>query len=440
MAISRPKLIAFILAAVFAATAAPRAASPAPPLTLDQLTKMAMENNPGYKASLETLHAASETVGIEKSAYFPNVGFHFGYQRFATHLFLPDAVNRIPGFSAAVGPFDRWGTSVQASYTLFDSGRRKSKLTAARDLQAASRQGTEWDRQDLLFSVHQAYYSLLAARERVTVAEQSLSRSEAHLKLAQARREEGAAPLADVLRTRVEVSNAKVEVVQAQSRVRVTRGALNILVGRSPDSSLSVAEPPPVEGGGRPRTDLSPLMRRALSDRADLKAAAERIKARAARVNTAKSAYGPTISLEGSYGRLDQAFFPMDKDWAVGAVIKVPIFAGFERRHMLAQARSELRGARLQEEQLQLKVRQEVWTAVQRVREAFSTVSETKTMQADAEESLRMARERYAVGAGTITDLLDAETNLAGADFKHVKALYDYRVARAELKRTVGAL
>ncbi|MEJ2367516.1 MAG: TolC family protein, partial [Acidobacteriota bacterium] len=189
MAISRPKLIAFILAAVFAATAAPRAASPAPPLTLDQLTKMAMENNPGYKASLETLHAASETVGIEKSAYFPNVGFHFGYQRFATHLFLPDAVNRIPGFSAAVGPFDRWGTSVQASYTLFDSGRRKSKLTAARDLQAASRQGTEWDRQDLLFSVHQAYYSLLAARERVTVAEQSLSRSEAHLKLAQARRE-----------------------------------------------------------------------------------------------------------------------------------------------------------------------------------------------------------------------------------------------------------
>jgi outer membrane protein TolC len=51
-----------------------------------------------------------------------------------------------------------------------------------------------------------------------------------------------------------------------------------------------------------------------------------------------------------------------------------------------------------------------------------------------------LANERYKVGAGTITDLLDSETALARAEATRVAAQWDYQIARAVLRRSVGDL
>jgi outer membrane protein TolC len=58
----------------------------------------------------------------------------------------------------------------------------------------------------------------------------------------------------------------------------------------------------------------------------------------------------------------------------------------------------------------------------------------------DAQESLRLASERYKAGAGTIADLLDSETALARAEATRVGVQWDYQIARAVLKRSVGDL
>jgi outer membrane protein TolC len=46
---------------------------------------------------------------------------------------------------------------------------------------------------------------------------------------------------------------------------------------------------------------------------------------------------------------------------------------------------------------------------------------------ADAAESMRLAKERYEVGAGTITDLLDSQTALVRAQATHVDSFNDYQ-------------
>jgi len=71
---------------------------------------------------------------------------------------------------------------------------------------------------------------------------------------------------------------------------------------------------------------------------------------------------------------------------------------------------------------------------------AYDSAVAVEALNADARESLRMADERYKVGAGTITDLLDAETNLAEAEAAKVRTEYGYRVAKAELMRAMGEL
>jgi outer membrane protein TolC len=51
-----------------------------------------------------------------------------------------------------------------------------------------------------------------------------------------------------------------------------------------------------------------------------------------------------------------------------------------------------------------------------------------------------MAKERYEAGAGTITDLLDAQTALVRALSTQVEAVWDYYIARAVFQRSIGKM
>ncbi|HUH13203.1 MAG TPA: TolC family protein, partial [Longimicrobiales bacterium] len=55
-----------------------------------------------------------------------------------------------------------------------------------------------------------------------------------------------------------------------------------------------------------------------------------------------------------------------------------------------------------------------------------------------AREPLRLARERYRVGAGTFIELLEAETLLAQAENSYIVAVYDFHEALAALEGVVG--
>jgi outer membrane protein TolC len=74
------------------------------------------------------------------------------------------------------------------------------------------------------------------------------------------------------------------------------------------------------------------------------------------------------------------------------------------------------------------------------LREAYEAILSTEVQLRDAQESLRLASERYQVGAGTITDLMDSEAALARAEAVRVAALWDYQAARSVFQRTVGEL
>jgi len=59
---------------------------------------------------------------------------------------------------------------------------------------------------------------------------------------------------------------------------------------------------------------------------------------------------------------------------------------------------------------------------------------------AQAEESLRILRNRYEAGLATITDLLRAQVAALDARTAHLAALHDGQVARAQLERAAGRL
>lgn len=415
------------------------ASSGSPPLDLATCIRIAKEKNPSYRAAKESAVAAREAAGASLASYYPDVTANAGYRRFQTHAFLPNRVLSLPGVSTVVGPEDRWSADLRASYTLFDSGRRRADRKMAEAAAEVAGEDVERTRQIVAFNVALAYHNLLSAFEQRRIAQEHLIRAEDHLRLARERKAAGVVPQADVMRAQVEVANAKVRRVQAETAVQLSGGALNRAMGRSPEQELAIvrqAEPlvSPEE------IDLQDAFARAKAMRPEIKAAQQSIERGKGGIAAARSTYGPEIRTEAGYGYLDSRFLPRDEDWAIGASLQWPIFSGFETRHLVARARAELARSQAQKDQTELSVLNEVWDAYAGVRETYSSVEAAETLKTDAAESLRLAQARYDAAAGTINDLLDAETSMENAEITHIRAVYDHQIALARLRLATGEL
>ncbi|MEW5764401.1 MAG: TolC family protein [Acidobacteriota bacterium] len=440
---SRGSLVLFVLfsAAAAAPNPSPAQEPPAEPMGIEACVQEALRANPLLEAAGHGLLAAREAESAARSAYLPRLDFQAASRRFESRAFLPSALTGeaapAGGISPVIGPVNQHSLAMKGTYTLFDGGLRRAEAAHAAAGTWGALHAREEARQKVVLSVHKAFYGALAAQESLGVAEKVLERALQHERMALARRETGDAPLADVLRARVRTSEARVALLRASSDVSVAMGALNAAMGRPPQTPLSIRHDPRTPADA-PLPSVGEALAAALSERPELDGAVQRVEAGRRRVEAARSAFVPKVRLEGSYGRLDQGFFPGDRDWSLGIALAVPVFTGFARGHDLARARAELARSESEALWVVLAVEQEAFAALARAEESRAAVLAVRDLVREAEESLRMARERYAEGAGTITDLLDAETGLSEARLREVRAVYEERMAAAELRWATG--
>ncbi len=408
------------------------------PLTLERCQRIALARNPLEEAARMGVAAARAAVGQARSAYYPTFDATASYSRWQRHIFLPEGLVR-PGISPIVGPTDDWRGSLDAGYILYDSGKRRAELLTALAEQEVETWRWHEIREDLVLNVHTAFYSYLAALDAETVAEQNLMRARNHLDMAQQRYEAGAIPYAEVLRIKVDVSEARLARVRAESSVAIAHSRLNTAMGLPAGMPLEVsADDEPVTA---PEQEMLAVgLEQAMHLRADVQAALYGIAAARSDIAAARSAYGPRISARGQYGREDDQFFPDDDNWSAGVFLELPLFDGHARDSRVKRSRAQLARQEAQTRNLLLRVRQEVWESHSQVEEAYEAVQATETVVEEAGESMRLTEERYQVGEATTNDLLDARTALVRAEGNRAQTHWSYQIAMANFHRSVGTL
>ncbi len=408
------------------------------PLDLESAVRIALDQNPLNRAVREGIAVAKEAVGEAKAPFYPEMALDASYSRWERHAFLPSGIGKL-GIPSIIGPTNDWFSGLATRYTLFDFGQRRAELKAAQAREGVAKEEAARVRQDIVLEVHQAYFGLVAALETETVVQEALRRAEDHLRLARLRKEAGAVPQVDVMRAQVEVADAGLTLARTESLVRIGRGGLNTAMGLPVEMRLDIDMR--LRELTRPDDiNLTEALNKAVELRPEIRAAEQRIAASRSGVSAAKSAFGPKVRGEARFGWQDTTFFPNDKDWLVGLSVDLPLFDGFSRKHGLAKARAEMSKEEADFARLAQTVRQEVWTTYSKLKESFAVVASTEALVRDAQESHRLTNERYKVGAGTISDLLDSETALARAEATRVGAQWDYQIARAVLRRSVGDL
>ena len=411
------------------------------PLDLDACVRVALDNNPMRRAAAEGVKAAEQAVGEARAPYFPKITGTGAYSSIAFRdLDIFGAPAGAPAsFPRDLGPQNSFILLGLGTWTIYDFGNRYAQLKAAMARKAVAQEELEQTRQDIALNVHHAYYALHAAIDMQAVAENTLEQAEDDLRIARERKEVGDVAAIDVLRAELQAAEARLDLVRARSRVRISRGDLNTAMGLPVELPVDVIAP---EGELMPpdAIDLDESLARAAYARPELRAALSRVDAARRSVDSARSAFYPKLTAVGLYAQTGQDFFPRGRAWVLGGFAQVPLFDGLTNVKRLGRTKAELAQAEADVQGMVLQVRSEVWTAYARLKDAFEAVAAASALVQQAERTFHDARGRYQTRAGTISEMLDTHAALARGEGSLVQARGEYRSAHAAILRAIGEI
>jgi outer membrane protein TolC len=183
---------------------------------------------------------------------------------------------------------------------------------------------------------------------------------------------------------------------------------------------------------------LDRLFERALAGRPELLAVEQEVRAAGAFLDAAESERLPRLTAVASAGYARFETVARDR-WVAGLGFSVPVFTGFSIDSRIDAARERLRAAEAARREVAQQVRHEVEKAYLELETAREITRVAQAQAAVAEETLRLASQRYGAQLGSFLDLVEAEVSRTAARQAHAQAAYDFKVGLATLEYVVGA-
>jgi outer membrane protein len=133
--------------------------------------------------------------------------------------------------------------------------------------------------------------------------------------------------------------------------------------------------------------------------------------------------------------------FPFDytgRPFQASLTVSLPIFTGFSRSLRISQARAQELDADEDVRARRLQVRSDVHARYLAMQTAYRAIAVQEANRGSARDQLRLAQDRYRLGAGASLEVSDAQNAVQQAEGDYVNAVYDYHKAVAALEAAVG--
>jgi len=423
------------------------------PLSLEGAISAGLEASPALHASRMKADSSAAKTQEFVAGRLPSLKFGGGYTRLSVvppfEVSLPISPNPIV---VSQNYFNSWNLRLSVQQPLFTGFRLEAGTESARMLERSAGLDLEKDRSEFILAVKNAYWGLAKAREFAAVIEENIRQVREHLKDVRAFFDQGLLTKNEVLRTELQLSNAELLAIDARNSVEVARTSLNSLIGfpiatdieltTSAESLASRIPDAEKDAGGEAAAPS--LLETALAGRPELKSAEFRIKASEAGLKAARAGWYPQVALAGNfyYLRPNPRLMPArDKfygTWDVGIAVSFDIWNWGLTKSQTEQARAQLAQARdarqLLEDQAALEVTQ-TRLALSQAREKIRVAGEAVVQ---AEENLRLTRDRFKQGVALNTEVLDADVFLLQARMVRTQAAIDLVLAQARFEKALG--
>jgi outer membrane protein TolC len=314
-------------------------------------------------------------------------------------------------------------------------------LVSAGKQQVAAAKGQLRQAQDgVLLGTVQAYAMAYQAQEGIKLLQEQVALAEAHRKDTEVLRRTGIVTDSAVLRARVEEARIQLQLKQLEQQNRQARRALGQLMGTGVGSYGDLAALPAVSWDGPgPGAELRD---QALESRPDAQIADAQLKAAKNMTVDAGLAFVPTFALSGNATWSPQAagFDNRQYNLWLGLGLGIPIWDGGARLSTARAAASQKRQAEANIKRVQLQVATEVadahdaWTTAQ---QALPVAQLERDLAAEAH---RLAKVRYAAGAGRQLEVLDARASLQASELSLLQQEVAERLAAVQFLAAAGQM
>lgn len=401
--------------------------------SLEELFRIALERSEQVKISEEDVSISQREKDKAASVFFPRFTAFSDYTQYNKERISLTSGSLVQPKSLLI-----YGLILDQSLSL--GGREFTNYRIAETGIEQSTYNLHTTKEAYLLDVATAYYEVLRAKKRAEISKANFDRLTRYRDAASVRLKVGEVTKTDLLRAEAELSGAESELIRADNAYRLSKAVLARVVGLSGDFEVRDSGL-----GMRSLGDVSPtaLKEQGIADRSDVKSSIAQKRIAADQVRSAKSAYWPTVSIEGVYQRQDpESTLPIDsRDDLFGILsLRFPLFEGGLRRAEVREAESRERQAGLALENLKKSVGIEVDAAYLEYVTQKGVLKSLEDQVAFARENYTSIIKQYEFGLTTSIDVIDSNTLLLTAERQRADAVYGYQLALLRVERATGRL
>jgi outer membrane protein TolC len=292
-----------------------------------------------------------------------------------------------------------------------------------------------------ILSVESAYYDLIKQQKLSEVNQMAVEKSEAQLARTQKMFELGATAQIDVYRAKVNLGNDKIAALSQKNTVFNAKKQLNIAMGRNPLDALKI-QMQDVNLITLP--DLDELVNRALNEQPQMQVYKQDIEAKKTSVSMAKGVNSPQLSAYVNYNRsheeIQKVYTDFDKNYQLsyGLSVNFNIFNGLSDYVNVEKAVIAERSSK----EAYLEYKRNLVSSIHQYYSEYNSHLEIIELNAESHkaalEEVRLAEERYRIGAGTSLEVREAHVNLIRAEQTLIAAQYNAMSLLAQIENQLG--
>ena len=427
----------YVMAAALLLMAAPTAGQailrpePVDTVTIEEAVARALDASPQMVQAETGLGTSQFGIRQAYASFLPNLSLSTGASLSSSERFDPSTGLQVSGQS------NSYNAGLSASMDLFSGGRNLAAVRSARATVVAADATVVTRRFAVALEAKRAFFAVLRAEELIALNEERITQAGEQLSAAERRLQAGRATRSDVLRARLQVSNARQGLLNAETQRRTGMYALGRAVGLE---GPVAAEPPASLEPAPLGLTLEGMRELVLREAPSVVSSEASLGVAEAGLSQARAQYFPSLGVSGGYNWSNREFDLVDgnKSWSTRLSLSYPIFNGLQREASLGRARAQVTVAEAQAAEARRIVLAELERLVAELELSALELEILQESVAVAEEDYRVLRERYQLGAATILELVSSQIALLQAENDLINARYDYQIARAALESLLG--
>ncbi|WP_304108814.1 TolC family protein [Phascolarctobacterium succinatutens] len=400
-------------------------------LNLDDAMQRAFQTNPTVSIAQYELDSARASYNAARQSRGISISANHTTQRKGND----DAHQDTTGlWTKGIG--NTHANGLTASLPIFTGGKLSGNIKQAKANYQYNQVGVQRTYNEMRSTVTNGYFTMLQADNLQKLNAESVTRLEDHLKNVQAQYDVGVVAKVDVLRSQVELANAKQTLIQAENSYQVAEANMNKIVGLPMDTNLKLDNLLVYNAYDK---NMDDCLAYAAEHRPELMQAKYGVDSAKGALMVARSGHMPQVAASATQQWYDSNW-PGDENgnWGVGVNVSLNVFDTGVTLSKIHGAEADLKKAEETYRDTVNAVNLDVRSNYLGLREAEKRISTTKLAVEQADEDYRIAQLRYMSGVGTNTDVLDAQVALTQAKTNYTQALYDYNTSKTALETSIG--